>query len=628
MLPTTVNAASAFKTSSTSTAYYYVLKNVGTSKYLNVSNNSSANNTNINVWAKDGTSGENFAFYYDSSSKGYVIVPECSTDCAVNVYGSSAGAGKNICTWTKTGDSTQAWIIKSVSGGYVIQSANNTNYVLTAAGSSNGSNVSLQKYSSTNKKQVWTLSLSKTISTKASFSSTSLSVNAGSTSTMKATFSGPGIASVSWTSSNTSVCTVSAGSTTWASAGKTCSTSVKVTGKTAGTAKVTMYLKDSSGKSVLSKSFTVTVKSVTPSISFSSSSVSMTTGNSQTVKATLKGDINTLVVSSSNKSVATCGFSSYDLSSGYANITVSAKSAGTSTITLYAYNSSNKLVCSKSFKVTVKKADTLTFNITSYPVSLKEGSTVSVKGTVKSSGSKLSKVTTSILNSSGTTLYTSSKSNISSTSFDLSKLSALSFNKLAAGTYTLEITATTVNGTTNSKTYTFKVTSSAKSKTLITDTNLKLIQNTGLQPNSYACGCVALAYCRDIIDNSQHSYTEFEYGEGSNLAWWSAANYTEYTHSNIQKVYKAIYDQINAGKPVVVYVTGGRSTGSHYIAIVGYTGVTDTSNFEEENFLVVDSVDGEGDPYDGTPKEENLKTIGYSLKLEGGVYHYFKYTGK
>ncbi len=344
MIPNTVSAASAVNVSSSSKTYYYTLKNVGTGKYLNVSCNSSANNTNINVWAKDGTSGENFAFYTDSKNNAYVIVPECSTSRAVNIYGSSAGANKNVCTWTKTGDSTQGWVLKSVSGGYVIQSANNKNYVLTATGSSNGSNVNIQKYSSSNKNQVWTLTQTKTVTAK-----------------------------------------------------------------------------------------------------------------------------------------------------------------------------------------------------------------------------------------------------------------------------------TTTSGSSSS---------SSKSKTLITDTNLKLIQTTGLQPNAYACGCVALAYCRDIIDKSQHYYTEYEYGAGSNCAWWYAAGYTPCTSSSEQTVYKAIYDQINAGKPVVVYVTGGRSTGSHYIAIVGYTGVTNVNNLSASNFLVVDSVDGDTTPYSGTPKVENLGTIDYSLKKSGGVYYYYKYTGK
>ncbi|MCD7785554.1 MAG: RICIN domain-containing protein [Oscillospiraceae bacterium] len=166
MIPSTVSAASAVNVSSSSKTYYYTLKNVGTGKYLNVSCNSSANNTNINVWAKDGTSGENFAFYTDSKNNAYVIVPECSTSRAVNIYGSSAGANKNVCTWTKTGDSTQGWVLKAVSGGYIIQSANNKNYVLTATGSSNGSNVNIQKYSSSNKNQIWTLTQAKTVTAK------------------------------------------------------------------------------------------------------------------------------------------------------------------------------------------------------------------------------------------------------------------------------------------------------------------------------------------------------------------------------------------------------------------------------------------------------------------------------
>ncbi len=352
MLPTTVFAASAFKVSSSSLACYYTLKNVGTGKYLNVSNNSSSNNTNINIWAKDGTSGENFALYFDTSNKGYVIVPECSTKCAVNVYGSSAGAGKNICTWTKTGDSTQAWVIKAVSGGYIIQSANNKNYVLTASGSGNGSNVSLQKYSSTNKKQIWTFSLAKTISTTASFSSTSLTVSAGSTSTMKATLTGSSIASVSWSSSDTKICTVSAGSTSLSSSGNS-SASVKVTGKKAGTAKVTINLKDSSGKTIMSKSFTVTVKQATSTTPSTSSTSSIEDQIKNIMKTTYSSSLTTWGKSEFNGLCGQCvatqlkvlgiakSYDGFDGNYAYDKFKNSTKSTGGYTIKSYSVSNSS-----------------------------------------------------------------------------------------------------------------------------------------------------------------------------------------------------------------------------------------------------------------------------------------------
>ncbi len=328
---TTVSATSSFNTSSSSSIYYYVLKNIGTGKYLNVKGNSSANNTNITLWQKDGTSGQNFALYYDSTNKGYVIVPECSTSRAVNIYGSSASNNLNVCTWTKTGHSTQAWILKSVSGGYVIQSANNTNYVLTASGSSNGSNICIQKYSSSNKNQVLALSLQKTV-----------------------------------------------------------------------------------------------------------------------------------------KSGGTC---------------------------------------------------------------------------VSSSSSSSSK--------------------------------------------TLSINWTYING-------------------------------TGKQTVSGPCLCYSLAYCRDILDSKTHSWTEYRYSSSSYAAVASKASYVQKTATSTSAVYKAIYEQIKAGKPVVIRVgyLKGRSSGTHYVTVVGYTNVTSTSNLSASNFIIID-------PLVGT-KAENMGTVGYSLgKDSNGKYNYY-----
>lgn len=66
--------------------------------------------------------------------------------------------GSNVNIWTKSGNNTQDWIFEAVNGGYVIRSANNTAYVLTASGTSNSSNVKLATYSAGNTYQIWKLS--------------------------------------------------------------------------------------------------------------------------------------------------------------------------------------------------------------------------------------------------------------------------------------------------------------------------------------------------------------------------------------------------------------------------------------------------------------------------------------
>ena len=147
----------AASTATMTTGVYYTIKNVGSGKYLNVYGSKSASNTNITVYQSDGTTGQQFKLAKNSTYNGYTIIPKCATSCAVNVYGTKASSKANVCTWTKTGSKTQTWVFKSVSDGYIICCADNTDYVLTATGSSNSSNVNIQKYSSSNKMQVWTL---------------------------------------------------------------------------------------------------------------------------------------------------------------------------------------------------------------------------------------------------------------------------------------------------------------------------------------------------------------------------------------------------------------------------------------------------------------------------------------
>lgn len=78
----------------------------------------------------------------------------------MNVNGYSAGANSKVDIWAKSGHSTQSWLIEYNSSlkGYVIRSANNSSYVLTATGSKDSSDVRLAAYNASDKYQVWTSS--------------------------------------------------------------------------------------------------------------------------------------------------------------------------------------------------------------------------------------------------------------------------------------------------------------------------------------------------------------------------------------------------------------------------------------------------------------------------------------
>lgn len=144
---------------------YYNLTNSKSGKLLNVYGSKSASNTNVTVYQKDGTSGQAFKLisngtktYNGKTYTKYIIVSKCASACALNVYGTTAKNSSNVNIWKKSGNTTQDWIFEAVNGGYIIRSANNPNYVLTASGTKNSANVQLSTYSSGNTYQIWKLS--------------------------------------------------------------------------------------------------------------------------------------------------------------------------------------------------------------------------------------------------------------------------------------------------------------------------------------------------------------------------------------------------------------------------------------------------------------------------------------
>lgn len=135
--------------------------------------------------------------------------------------------------------------------------------------------------------------------------------------------------------------------------------------------------------------------------------------------------------------------------------------------------------------------------------------------------------------------------------------------------------------------------STSKSKTL--SVNMNNIKSTGYQPCSGPCGCYAVAYGRNIRDGKAHKWTEYSIGYSSKLGRynytvsWAKGNCTVKNGKSAQAVFKAVYDSINNGKPVVVRVTGNGSSG-HYITLVGYKDVTNVNSLSAKNFLMIDPV--------------------------------------
>ncbi|MCM1186909.1 MAG: RICIN domain-containing protein [Lachnoclostridium sp.] len=120
------------------------------------------------------------------------------------------------------------------------------------------------------------------------------------------------------------------------------------------------------------------------------------------------------------------------------------------------------------------------------------------------------------------------------------------------------------------------------------------------QQGSNQCMAYALAYCRTILDGYTHAGNEYwQAGIGGMYSW---AGYMVSGASSKQGVLRIVYDQINGGKPVCMYVTGHyRSNsayyapGDHWVAVVGYRQGANPNSLTESDFYIIDPVRCNGD---------------------------------
>ncbi|MCD7732387.1 MAG: hypothetical protein LUH56_02980 [Oscillospiraceae bacterium] len=147
-----VSAASTFTNSTTSAFYYYTLSNVGTGGYLTYGS------SGFTVSKSCTKNSQNFAFMGNSSKK----IMLCESDSVKYVGASSIKEGSKV----TNSSAITYWVVLSVSGGVIIKPYANQNLALTAS----SSGVTLQKFSSKNKNQIWNLSYVKTTSDSVSIS--------------------------------------------------------------------------------------------------------------------------------------------------------------------------------------------------------------------------------------------------------------------------------------------------------------------------------------------------------------------------------------------------------------------------------------------------------------------------
>lgn len=110
--------------------------------------------------------------------------------------------------------------------------------------------------------------------------------------------------------------------------------------------------------------------------------------------------------------------------------------------------------------------------------------------------------------------------------------------------------------------------------------------------NKKACLAYSFAYCRIILDNTSHSWTEYREKENSQgaCAPWIAGYSALQRVDSEQQVLKKVYDDIQAGRPTVLRVKG--SSFCHFVVAIGFKANCNIDKLVQSDFLILDPWDG------------------------------------
>ena len=148
---------------------------------------------------------------------------------------------------------------------------------------------------------------------------------------------------------------------------------------------------------------------------------------------------------------------------------------------------------------------------------------------------------------------------------------------------------------------------------VLVDIPQEYIQQCGNQVssgNKQACQAYAFAYCRIILDEKYHPWTDYRYS-GQMACAPSVAGYNSCINTpSEQVILRAIYDNINLGRPVMLRAKG--SMMFHYVVAIGYKANCNPNALKQDDIMILD-------PWDGTQKI--LTAV--PLKTANGNYGYW-----
>ncbi|MCR5690631.1 MAG: RICIN domain-containing protein [Eubacterium sp.] len=280
----------------------------------------------------------------------------------------------------------------------------------------------------------------------------------------------------------------------------------------------------------------------------------------------------------------------------------------------------NSLWKFKFKKATAPSASAKATSTTTYPTSLSSGQAFSLKGKVKAVYA-MKTLKAQILNSSGQVTQEKEVTPKKCT-YNLKKVDAyIKFGSLSTGNYKYRVLVEDCSGATLTafnKGFSVGETTSTSSTTSVSATAHKISYNQSVldaigyqeNGNSYekkACASFAMAYSFAIVNNlttkTCKKASDFwlsstdvtcSWGMYNGVSPYTGSWGTTYYTGAQQVLYKA-YTELKSGRPCVLHVRNntGSGTTNHWVMLMGYQNVTDSSNLSLSNFICIDPWDGQ-----------------------------------
>ena len=230
-----------------------------------------------------------------------------------------------------------------------------------------------------------------------------------------------------------------------------------------------------------------------------------------------------------------------------------------------------------------------------YPARLLVGHAFTLKGMIASRYS-ISLFSVSVFDKSGKVMLQKKWNGDSCFGTVSTADSAITFGKLTEGTYRYLVAIRDVTKTDIiliNREFTVGALSGGSNMTLSYDAaKIAAVgyQSNGTALEKKACASYALAYCNAILTGtvtSPHSY----WSSSTNVdCVWSKGGYTTKSYASEAAVLQAAYNELMAGKPSILHVTG--NTPQHWITIIGCKKTGDGSGISVSDLVAIDPWDG------------------------------------